>query len=197
MGICVIWFSLFLFIELPTTIYSSVSKAINKANVISLTKDIVENDKNVETQILESKCTNKVGNVTSGSRVWSNFGYFSEQMSNFNVGKVNYPENAIICINQAYLTIKNNKKMFYADHQILGQIIEALNLPKMLVFVFKERKVKLIRPRYEPSNVEFLILYETIGFVIVHGDEDEHFLNYGFDDTKSKLLYSFYKRRIT
>ena len=107
--------------------------------MISLTKDIVENDKNVETQILESKCTNKVGNVTSGSRVCSNFGYFSEQMSNFNMGKVNYPENTIICINQAYLMIKNNKKMFYADHQILGQIIEALNLLKMLVFMFLKK----------------------------------------------------------
>ena len=33
-------------------------------------------------------------------------------------------------INQGYLSIKNNKRMFYADYYILGQITEALNAPK-------------------------------------------------------------------
>ena len=115
----------FLFIELSTAIDSTVSKTINKTNVISLTKNIVENDKNVETQIIASKFIDEVKNITSGRHLWSIFGYFSEQTSNFNLGKVNYPENAVIYINQAYLTIKNNEKIFYADHQILGQITEA------------------------------------------------------------------------
>ena len=44
--------------------------------------------------------------------------------------KVNYPENSIIYINQAYFTVENNKKMFYADHYIIGQIIETLNPPE-------------------------------------------------------------------
>lgn len=43
---------------------------------------------------------------------------------------MNYPENSIIYINQAYFTVENNKKMFYADHYIIGQIIETLNPPE-------------------------------------------------------------------
>ena len=141
-----------------------------------MTKNFVENYKNVETKINASKYTNELGTVTSGTRLWSSFGYFSEQTNNFNMKKVNYPENKIIYINQAYLTTKNNKKMYYADYQILGQIIEALNPPE--------------------ETGDFLGFYETISFLVVRGDEEEHFLNYGFDENNSKLLYSFYKRRI-
>ena len=122
---------------------------------------------------------------------------FGEQTDNFNLKKVNYPESAILYVNQAYLTIKNYKKIYYADFQIIGQIIEALNPPEDVAnYVCKEREVKFVRPRYNPTTGEFFNLYEQIGFLIVRGDEDEHFLNYGFDENKSKLLYSFYKRRI-
>ena len=44
--------------------------------------------------------------------------------------KNNYPENSIIHINQGYLTVKNNKTMYYGDHVIIGQIIEAINPPE-------------------------------------------------------------------
>ena len=87
--------------------------------------------------------------------------------------------------------------MFYADYLILGQIIEGLNAPEHVSTYFcKEREVKIVRPRYEPTTGEFLGLYETIGFIVVRGDDDDHFLNYGYDQNKSKYLYSFYKRRI-
>ena len=58
-------------------------------------------------------------------------------------------------------------------------------------YVLKEREVKLISPKYEPSTGEFLGLYETIGFIIVRGDEDEHFLNYRIDDNNSKFSTLF------
>ena len=147
-----------------------------------------------ETQIIASTFSDEVGTVTSGSRLRWSFDYFSEQTNNFNIAKVNYLENTIMYINQAYLTIKNNKKMFYADHQILGQIIEVLNPPEdVSSYAFKERKVKLVRPRYELSTSEFLCLYNTIGCLIVRRDGKEHLLNYRHNDNKSKLLYSFYK----
>ena len=72
--------------------------------------------------------------------------------------------------------------MCYANYQILGQIIEPLNLPEDIRdCLFQEKEVKLVRPRYEP---------------LTRGDEEENFLNYRFDENKSKLLYSFCKRRI-
>ena len=38
--------------------------------------------------------------------------------------KVNFPENSLIYVNQAYLTIQKSKKIYYRDYYILGQIIE-------------------------------------------------------------------------
>ena len=42
------------------------------------------------------------------------------------------------------------------------------------IYLTKEREDKIIRPRYEPTTGEFLGLYETTGFVVIRGDEDEH-----------------------
>ena len=162
-----------------------------------MTKNFVENDKDVETQFIPSKFTDESGTVTSGQH--SICGLVVVIL----VGKPttlinNYPENAILYINQAYLTIESNKKIYYADFQIIGQITEALNPPEDVAnyYICKERKVQFGRPRYNPTTGEFLGLYETISFLIVRGNEDEYFLNYGFDENKSKLLYYFYKRRI-
>ena len=87
--------------------------------------------------------------------------------------------------------------MYYADYYILGQIIEALNTHEDISSnVFKEREAKMVRPKYEPTTGRFLGLYKTVSLTVVRGDDDEHFLNYGYDENKSKRLYSFYKRRI-
>ena len=83
--------------------------AIKKANVISLTKSFVENEKSLETKITTSKCNDETGAVTSGLCLRPSFGYFSDQTTNFNMKKVSYPDNSIIYINQGYLTIKNKK----------------------------------------------------------------------------------------
>ena len=87
--------------------------------------------------------------------------------------------------------------MFYADYVILGQVIEALNSPENISnYVCKERETKLVRRKYDPSTGDFLGLYKTVGSLIVRRDEEEHLLNYGYNNNKSKLLYSFYKSRI-
>lgn len=46
-------------------------------------------------------------------------------------------------INQGYLSIKNNKRMFYADYYILGQITEALNVPKDVFSYVRKKKGEL------------------------------------------------------
>ena len=130
------------YIGSSTLIDNFVSKTINKANVISLTKNIVANEKNIEAQLIASKFTDESSDLTSGRRLWPSYGYFSDQTNNFNLAKDNYPENCIPYVNQGYLTIKNNKRMYYTDMQILGQVIETLNPPEdIIIYVFKEREV--------------------------------------------------------
>ena len=115
----------------------------------------------------------------------------------FNMEKVNYPENTLFYINQAYLTVKNNKKIFYCNYFILGQIVESSNPPENISpYTLKENEVRMIRPKYDTSTGQFKGLYETIGFLVVWGAAEEIFFNYGYDQNKSKILYSHYRRKI-
>ena len=64
--------------------------------------------------------------------------------------KENFPENSIIYLNQGYLTIKGNRKLYYADYYINGQINECINPPEDFEnFVCQDTEVKLYRPRYD------------------------------------------------
>ena len=111
--------------------------------------------------------------------------------------KESYPENSILYINQGYLTIKGNKKFYYSDHYILGQINECINSPEHIHnYVCKESEVKMYRPQYDPVTGQFLGFYESLVFIVVRGDSDKHFLDYGLCKENSKILYSYHKRRI-
>ena len=60
----------------------------------------------------------------------------------------------------------------------------------------KDNEVIMIRPRYDPETGEFKGLYETIGYLVVRGSPEEVIFNYGYDREKSKIPYSYYRRRI-
>ena len=107
--------------------------------------------------------------------------------------KVNFPENIILYLNQAYLTVKKSKKIYYCDFLILVQIVQASNPPEyMSSYILKENEVRIVRPKCNPETGEFLGLYETVGFMVVRGSPEEVFFNYGYDKDKSKVLYSHY-----
>ena len=111
--------------------------------------------------------------------------------------KVNFPENTLLYLNQCYLTVKKNKKIYCCDFFIIGKIVEASNPPEdMSTYVLREKEVKMVRPKYNPETGEFLGLYEAVRFMVVRGSHDEVFFNYGNDQEKSKVLYSHYRRRI-
>ena len=134
----------------------------------------------------------------AGERVWKEGGYLGDLRADYNMEKVNFPENSLIYINQAYLTVQKNKKIYYCDFLILGQIIEASNPPVNIgTYEPKEKEVKYLRPRYNKDTGKFLGVYETVGLLVVRGEPDEIFLNYGFDEMKSKVLYSTYRRKIS
>ena len=52
------------------------------------------------------------------------------------------------------------------------------------------------RPKYDKMMGVFLGLYETVGYIMVRGDPQEHFLDYGFCKKNSKILHSHYKKHI-
>ena len=61
-------------------------------------------------------------------------------------------------------------------------------------YVCKEREVKINCPRYDPARGQFLGLYESLGFIFIWGDPDEHFLDYGFCKENLKILHFYHKR---
>ena len=62
-------------------------------------------------------------------------------------------------------------------------------------YKLKDREVKYLRAKYNSETGESVGIYETIGFLIVHGDSFEVFLNYGYDPEKSKILYSTFRKK--
>ena len=93
-----------------------------------MTKATTANAKNISTKIVAATFENELGSEeVSWERVWRNFGYFDARKSDYSMEKVNFPENTLLYINQAFLTVKKNKKSFYCDYYVLIQIVQASN----------------------------------------------------------------------
>ena len=100
-------------------------------------------------------------------------------------------------VNQSFLTVQKCQKMFHQDHYILCQITEAANIPTYIeIYECRPEEVKLFCPKDDSSTGEFLGLYKTIGLIIVRGDHNEAFFDYGYKKEKSKLLYSVQRKHI-
>ena len=51
-------------------------------------------------------------------------------------------------------------------------------------------------PRYDNVAGHFQGLYKSLGYIMVGGDVDEHFLDYGYSKQNSKILHTFHKKCI-
>ena len=151
-----------------TQIDSSTSQAIQNSCKISMTKNLVSPDKTVETMLAAIKFENVNGKNTTN--IWPKHGYFKQQPCDFGLDKENFPQNSLIYINRGYLTIKDNRKPFYADYYLIGQVNECVNPPEDIENqVCEEREVKLYLPRYVVVTGKFLGLYERLGYIVVRG----------------------------
>ena len=56
--------------------------------------------------------------------------------------------------------------------------------------------MKLFHPRYDPITSTFLGLYETLGYILVRDDADEHFLDCGYSKKDFKILHSLHKKYV-
>ena len=82
-----------------------------KANLVSMNKATMENHKNVSTKIVAASFENEIGSEeVSTERVWRQYGFFDSRKFEYSMEKVNYPENTILYLNQAYLNVKEKQK---------------------------------------------------------------------------------------
>ena len=102
------------------------SFGFKKVNRVSMTKATKDNDKSISTKIVAVTFDNELGSdEVSEERVWKSFGYFDTRKSDYSMEKINFPENTLLYINQAFLTVKKKKKIYYCNYYVLDQIVEA------------------------------------------------------------------------
>ena len=94
-----------------------------------LTKEATDKDRSLKTQLLVSTSGNNDDKI-SGERVWRSDG-FRDVRPDLKLEKRNIPENALLYVDQAFLsTIKNGDLAMYNHNFIIGQIIPAANQPE-------------------------------------------------------------------
>ena len=83
------------------------------------------------------------------------------------------------------------------DYFLIGQVNECLNPHENLeTYEFKEREVEMFHQHYDNVTGHFQGFCESLGYIMIRGDVDEHFFNYGYSKQNSKILHSFHKKRM-
>ena len=123
-------------------------------------------DGRMETTITAEK--DPIGLKCNSPDLWLKCGYFKQQACGFSVEKTNMPKMTAFYINQAYLSYKDNKEIYYCGVFILSQVRPMLKPPEDLKnYVPKENKAKIVRPKYDVVSGQFLGLVETVGYLTV------------------------------
>ena len=100
---------------------------------------------------------------------------FSDQKSDFNISKKNFPENTLIYINQETISNICGDLVIYTDSFILGQLIPAQTpLRDIHANQCNHNEVKMVTPIYNLQTGNFLGLNTTLAFVL-RGDVGEVF----------------------
>ena len=168
---------------------------LESANMMLLSKEVTDKDRSMKSQLL-IRSQPSDDEKLSGEKVWKNNGFFKDIRPELNLEKVNLPENCLFYVNQAFLsTVKNGDIAMYVQNFIIGQLIFAANQPKDISsYTCLPNEVKLLSCVYDLESGEFKGLREQLAYIVLRGDEQEIFFSYGFDKSKSKVLYSYSMR---
>lgn len=81
-------------------------------------------------------------------------------------------------MSQGHQSYKNDKKVYYNNVFIIAQIMPLAQKPKDIdSYELKEDEVKMLRPKYNPTNGEFLGIEYCVALVTVKNDLDEQFFD--------------------
>ena len=166
---------------------SPLKNSLQSSNMMLLSKEINEKDRQLKSQILVASTSDEEKN--SSERIWMENVFLGGNISSdFNIHKKDFPENALFYINQAHLSTKDGETIIYCQYVLLGQLAldEYISTGDHLV--------KMYLPMYDNKDGKFLSVKETAGYVMLRCDWDETFWTYGFDEEKSSVLYCYSKQ---
>ena len=174
--------------------FDNIAK-LEKANMLLLSKEMTDQDRSMKSQLLVKKTDDK---VCSGEKVWKENGFFKDVEARLNLQKVNIPENCLLYVNQGFLsTVKSGEIALYLHNFVIGQLIIASNQPEDInAYICSKNEVKLLTCVYDLESGDFRGIREQIAYIVLRGDADEIFLSYGYNKTKSTVVYSFSKEQI-
>ena len=162
---------------------------------MSLSRKITDTDCIIRSKIVVA---NIEGDKKASECVWEENGYFGDISLDFSIHKKNFPENALVYTNQAYLTVKDGDAMIYCDYVILGQIVPLRNPSENLDEAIENDQtktlVKMFVPMYDNATGQFLGVKETLGYIMLRDEPEETFLTYGFSAEYSGILFCHSKQ---
>ena len=77
---------------------------LEKCNILLMSKELNEKDRNLKSILITTKDDNK----TPSESIFVETGFFRDVKSDSNIHKIDFPKEALIYINQTYLTIKKS-----------------------------------------------------------------------------------------
>ena len=167
-----------------------------KANIMCLSKEVSDAEHTIRLQMVVVDMTDKEKRPSES--VWAEDGYFGDINPDFSIHKKDFPENALVYANQAYLTVKDGYMIIYCDYAILGQIVSLRNPPENLDEAVANDEtdtlVKMYMPMYDNSNGKFLGVKETLGYIMLRNESEETFLTYSYSAEHSNILFCFSKQ---
>ena len=164
--------------------------------MLLMSKEVSDKDRSMKTQLLMT--TPSSDEKVSGEKVWKENGYFKEIKPEMNIEKANIPENTLLYINQGFISmVKSGDLAMYVHNFIIGQLITAANQPEDIdAYTCNDNEVKLLSCVYDLESGKFKGLRLMLAYIVLRGDKDEVFFSYGYNKSKSTVLYSYAKQQI-
>ena len=123
---------------------------------------------------------------------------FVWRWADFDLEKRNFPEKTLSYVNHGYIsTVKGSELAIYIDVFLLEQVTTAANQRNEVeTYECQKNETKWIKCLYDQAIGDFLGLRNDLAYIVLRGDDNECFFSYGYNEKKSKVLYSATKDRI-
>ena len=150
--------------ENVSSIDPGLSQTVMDSSRLIMTENYVDGNVSETTITAEKNSVSK----HQSTDLWPQHGYFKHQHADFSLQKANMPEMTLTYLNQGSTIYKNDQKICYGHYFILGQVMPLADSPSDLSSCeLKSNEVKILRPKYNLSDGQFLGLVETLGYLIV------------------------------
>ena len=168
-----------------------------RANIMLVSRELTEADRSVRSQVVVANLGDS-SDKRASECVWQENGFFGELKADFSIHKKDFPENALIYINQAYLSSTDGEPVVYCDYAIVGKLITLKSLPDDLDSAVRNDRslVKMYAPDYDHKSGKFLGVKESLAYIMLRNEEQETFFTHGFSAEHASILYCYSRQSL-